>query len=192
METSHYRKAVFLDRDGTLNKNLEYFADFEHFEFIPGVIPALSLLQQLEYRLFVVSNQSGVARGLFTFQAVETLHRRVGEVLDAHGIHMEEFVFCPHHPLGTVPEYAVECACRKPKPGMIRYLEAKYNLDVRNSFMVGDMRRDAQAGLQAGAMAILLKPDADPNGKWDRVDKQGNIKEFISLLDFAESLRGIA
>ena len=186
------RKAIFLDRDGTINKNLEGLIRFEDFEFVPGVERALKLLQELGYRLFVVSNQSGIAKGFFSSPNVEALHRRVAEVLKAQGIKVEEFVFCPHHPQGTVPEYTRDCNCRKPKPGMIQYLESKYNLDIKNSFMVGDMYRDAEAGMRAGAKAILLKPDADPNADWDRVDNPGNLKEFISLLDFAESLRGIA
>lgn len=190
-KTQRSRKAVFLDRDGTLNRNVEYLIDFEHFELIPGVEPALRLLQDLDYRLFVVSNQSGVARGYFPIGAVEELHRRIGDRLTAMGIELEEFVFCPHHPQGSVPEFTQECSCRKPKPGMLSYLQEKYGLDIGNSFMVGDMWRDAEAGVNAGATGVLLKPNGDPDADWDRVDNPGNIKEFVSLLDFAESLRDI-
>jgi D-glycero-D-manno-heptose 1,7-bisphosphate phosphatase len=188
------RKAIFLDRDGTLNKNVEYLIDFEHFELLPGVEKALHLFQDLDFRLFVVTNQSGVARGLFPIQAVVELHRRIGQLMAAKGIHLEEFVFCPHHPQGSVPEYTLNCSCRKPKPGMLRYLETKYHLDTDKSYMVGDAYRDAQAGLQAGAFAVLLKPNADPNAAWDLdpLDNPGNIKEFISLLGFAESLGRLA
>ncbi len=188
-KTPKSRRAVFLDRDGTLNRNTEYLIDFEHFELIPGVEAALRLLQDLDYRLFVVSNQSGVARGLFPIGAVEELHRRIGNRFTAMGIDLEEFVFCPHHPQGSVPEFTRECSCRKPKPGMIRYLQEKYELDIGNSYMVGDMLRDAEAGVNAGAIGVLLKPDGDAEADWDRVDNRGNIKEFVSLLDFAESLR---
>src|SRR5258708_39942635 len=99
-ETS--RKAVFLDRDGTLNKNTHYLIDFEDFELMPGVATALRLLQDLDYRLFVVSNQSGVARGIFPFEAVEELHGKITRHLAGLGIHLEEIAFCPHHPEGKV------------------------------------------------------------------------------------------
>lgn len=184
-------RAIFLDRDGTLNKNKEYLIDFEQFELIPGVEPALRIFQDLDYRLFVVSNQSGVARGFFPITAVEDLHKRMKAQISAMGIDLEELVFCPHHPKGTVPEFSIDCACRKPKPGMILYLEEKYNLDLENSYMVGDMLRDANAGLSAGVTGILLKPDGNPDAAWDRVEPDTNIKEFISLLDFAENLREI-
>ncbi len=186
------RKAIFLDRDGTLNKNVEYLSDFDHFELLPGVEKALQIFQELGFQLFVVTNQSGVARGLFPIQAVVELHRRIDQALTSRGVHMEEFVFCPHHPQGSVPEYTLNCSCRKPKPGMLRYLETKYHLDTEKSFMVGDAYRDVQAGLQAGAQAVLLKPNADPNAEWDTLDNPGNIKEFVSLLGFAESLSSVA
>ena len=189
--TRKSQRAVFLDRDGTLNRNVEYLIDFEQFELIPGVEVALRLLQDLDYRLFVVSNQSGVARGYFPIEAVEALHVRIGHRLTAMGIDLEEFVFCPHHPQGSVPEFTSDCSCRKPKPGMLHYLQQKYALDIGNSYMVGDMLRDAEAGVNAGATGVLIKPDGDPEADWDRVDNPGNIKEFVSLLDFAESLRDI-
>jgi len=184
-------RAIFLDRDGTLNKNKEYLIDFEQFELIDGVEPALRILQDLDYRLFVVSNQSGVARGYFPIKAVEDLHQQMKSQLGSMGIDIEEMVFCPHHPKGTVPEFTTDCACRKPKPGMILYLKEKYNLDMENSFMVGDMLRDANSGVNAGVRGILLKPDGNPDAPWDRVDSDTNIKEFISLLDFAENIKEI-
>jgi D-glycero-D-manno-heptose 1,7-bisphosphate phosphatase len=185
------RRAVFLDRDGTLSKNTHYLIDFEDFELLPGVEQALRLLQGLNYRLFVVSNQSGVARGYFPFAAVEDLHRKITAHLDGLGIRIEEMAFCPHHPQGTVPAYAVECDCRKPKPGMLRYLAAKYDLDIPESIMVGDNRSDAMAGVNAGATGVWLRPEAALGDAGKQVDNLPNIKEFVSLLAFAENLRDI-
>lgn len=185
------RKAIFLDRDGTLNKNTHYLIDFGDFELIPGALEGLLLLRKMGYRFFVVSNQSGVARGYFTYQAVEELHGKIQEYLAGLGIDLEELAFCPHHPEGKVAAYTGVCECRKPKPGMIRKLAEKYDLDMAESIMVGDNLSDAMAGINAGTGAVWLKPEPDTDEAGKRVDNPPNIKEFVSLLDFAESLRDI-
>jgi D-glycero-D-manno-heptose 1,7-bisphosphate phosphatase len=185
------RKAVFLDRDGTLNKNTHYLIDFGDFELLPGVLDGLLLLQKMGYRLFVVSNQSGVARGYFTYRAVEELHVKVRDLLAVHGIHVEELVFCPHHPEGKIEAYAKDCDCRKPKPGMIRNLAAKYEIDIAESIMVGDNLSDAMAGINAGVSAVWLRPEPESGQAGKQVDNPPNIKEFVSLLAFAESLQDI-
>jgi D,D-heptose 1,7-bisphosphate phosphatase len=185
------RKAVFLDRDGTLNKNTHFLIDFEDFELLPGVANALRILQDLDYRLFVVSNQSGVARGFFSFEDVEALHGKIASLFTGMGIHLEELVFCPHHAEGKVEPYAVDCECRKPKPGMLRYLAAKYALDMTGSIMVGDHEFDARTGINAGARGVWLRQDSPVIPLTGQVDNRENIKEFVSLLDFAESLRDI-
>jgi D-glycero-D-manno-heptose 1,7-bisphosphate phosphatase len=181
------RKAVFLDRDGTLNRDTGYLIRFEDFELIPGVESALLLLQQLGYRLFVVTNQSGVARGYFSFEAMETLHRNIMEFFEAKGIHIEEIAACPHHIEGIDPRFTMDCDCRKPKPGMILQLGRKYKLDLSRSFMAGDKLTDAQTGVNAGTTGVWIRP----TGTAERLDNPGNIKEFHSLLDFARSLSEI-
>jgi len=193
-------KAVFLDRDGTVNRNTHYLIDFADFELIPGVEDALKILQSLGYRLFGVSNQSGVARGYFPYTAVEDLHRKIIADLAARGIRLEEIAFCPHHPEGIVTEFAKVCECRKPAPGMLRDLARKYALDLSGSFMVGDSESDALAGTNAGAHGVWIHPGAaplkghasvDPFGPGE-VDNPRKIKEFASLLDFARNLREFA
>jgi D-glycero-D-manno-heptose 1,7-bisphosphate phosphatase len=185
-------KAIFLDRDGTLNRNTHYLIDFEDFELLPGVDQALRILQELGYRLFVVTNQSGVARGYFTFDAVEDLHRKVAAYLGTLGIVIDAFAFCPHHPEGAVAAYTKVCDCRKPLPGMLRALAAEYGIDLSQSIMVGDNDFDAQTGLNAGARGVWLRPETTPGNARRQVDNPPKIKEFASLLDFAESLREIA
>jgi D-glycero-D-manno-heptose 1,7-bisphosphate phosphatase len=193
-------KAVFLDRDGTVNRNTDYLIDFADFELIPGVEEALRILQSLGYRLFGVSNQSGVARGYFPYAAVEDLHRKIIADLAARGIRLEEIAFCPHHPEGIVTEYAKVCECRKPAPGMLKDLARKYALDLSGSFMVGDSESDAMAGMNAGAQGVWIRPGsayprapagADLPGHGE-VDNPPKIKEFASLLDFARNLREFA
>jgi D-glycero-D-manno-heptose 1,7-bisphosphate phosphatase len=185
-------KAVFLDRDGTVNRNTHYLIDFADFELLPGVEDALRILQDSGYRLFGVSNQSGVARGYFTYGAVEELNRKIIAHLAGRGIRLEEIAFCPHHPEGSVTEYAKACACRKPAPGMLRDLARKYGLDLPHSFMVGDSESDALAGINAGAHGVWIRPGTPAARPAGEVDNPRKIKEFASLLDFAENLREFA
>lgn len=182
-------KAIFLDRDGTLNVDKEYMVKFEDFELIPGVIPSLRIFLDLGYRLFIVSNQSGIARKYFTYQDVEKLQSRFDALFRSQGIVFDDMIFCPHHPEGLDARYAIDCDCRKPKPGMILALARKHGIDLTRSYMVGDKRLDAEAGVNAGAVGVWLRI---PGGRYEepgRVDKAENIKEFLSLLDFAEFLR---
>lgn len=182
-------KAIFLDRDGTLNVDKEYMFKFEDFEIIPGVLPSLQIFQDLGYRLFVVSNQSGVARGYFSYADVELLQRQADALFRSHGITFDEWIFCPHHTTGKDPRYVLDCDCRKPMPGMIHALAKKHGIDLASSYMVGDKRLDAEAGINAGATGVWLRI---PGGRYEepgRVDKAANLKEFLSLLDFAEYLR---
>lgn len=175
-----------------MNRNIPYLIDFGNFELLPGVEHALRILQDLDYRLFGVSNQSGVARGYFTYEAVAELNRKIIAHLAERDIRMEEIAFCPHHPQGTVAAYARVCECRKPSPGMLLDLARRHGIDLSASFMVGDNPSDGQAGCNAGAQGVWIRPEALPRGRNDQVDNPSEIKEFASLLDFAESLRDIA
>lgn len=186
------RKAIFLDRDGTVNRNTHYLIDFADFELLPGVLEAFLILQGLGYRLFGVSNQSGVAKGYFTYAAVEELNRKIIAALATYRVCLEEIAFCPHHPEGIVTEFARTCACRKPAPGMLLDLSRKHGLDLSLSYMVGDSESDARAGINAGAQGIWIRSGATPPEPGREVDNLRKIKEFASLLDFAENLRDIA
>jgi D-glycero-D-manno-heptose 1,7-bisphosphate phosphatase len=176
--------AIFLDRDGTLHHDAVYMIRFEDFEPIPGVEEALRILQAKGYRLFGVTNQSGVARGMFTIEAVRELNDKIRQYFGERGADIEEIAVCPHHPDGKVPEYARECECRKPKPGMLLDLARRHDLDLSRSHMVGDMDRDALAGLAAGASAVIVPPlESAP-----QLDKTARFKEFTTLLEFAHSV----
>jgi histidinol-phosphate phosphatase family protein len=111
--------AVFLDKDGTLVEDVPYCADPERMKLLPGAGPALRSLHEAGWRLAVVTNQSGVARGLFPESALAAVEARLREVLAAEGVPLAAFLYCPHHPDGVVPAYAVHCDCRKPEPGLI-------------------------------------------------------------------------
>ncbi len=141
--------AVFLDRDGTLNVEKEYVFRYEDWEWIPGAVSGLKKILSLGFRLVVVSNQSGVARGYYGVSDVQILHDRVAKELETEGIHVSGFYFCPHGP-------AEGCECRKPKPGLILQAEKELGIDLTRSYMVGDKKIDVEAGWAAGVKPILV------------------------------------
>ena len=145
------RRAVFLDRDGVINVDHGYVSSWDQFEFLPGVPAALRQLQSAGYVLVVVSNQSGIGRGLYTESDLAALNRRVYRyLLDDHGVEIAQFYHCPHHPTEALPEWRQQCYCRKPAPGMIEQACAELHIDPGNSVMVGDKASDMEAGQSAG------------------------------------------
>jgi D-glycero-D-manno-heptose 1,7-bisphosphate phosphatase len=181
--------AIFLDRDGTLHHDAVYMIRFADFRPIPGVEEALRRLQAAGYRLFGVTNQSGVARGMFSLEEVRALNGEIRRYFRERGSDIEEIAVCPHLPGGSVAEFARDCDCRKPKPGMLLDLARRHNLDLGRSYMVGDMERDALAGLAAGTRAVIVPP-LQKAEKREMLDNSGRFKEFNTLLEFAYSLEG--
>ncbi len=168
-------RAVFLDKDGTLIENIPYNVAPERIRLAPGAEEGLTLLHEHGYRLIVVSNQSGVARGYFEESALAAIEDRLREILSGIGIPLAEFVYCPHHPEGVVATYAVTCDCRKPAPGMIVKSARAHGIDPARSWLVGDILDDVEAGRRAGCRTILLdngdesewvlSPDRQPHHK---------------------------
>jgi len=138
-------KAAFLDRDGVINEDLGYVGSVERFEFKEGIFELLKLLRDLGYTLFVVTNQSGIARGYYSKEDFLRLSRWMREELLKEGIEIKDIAFCPHH-----PDITGECECRKPKPGMIFSLAKKYGVNLENSIMIGDSQSDIEACQNAG------------------------------------------
>lgn len=149
-------RAVFLDRDGTLIVNRHYGWNPDEITFIEGVTEGLRELRGAGYRLVIVSNQSGVARGYFDEIAVHRMHERLEELLGAEGVSLDGIEYCPHHPEGITNGYAVECGCRKPAPGMLRRAAKKHAINLSGSWMVGDIDDDVRAGAAAGARTVLV------------------------------------
>jgi histidinol-phosphate phosphatase family protein len=149
-------KAVFLDKDGTLVEDVPYNVDPARIRLAPGAREGLLALSAAGYRLVVVSNQSGVARGYFPETALGGVGERLRELLAECGVPLAGFHWCPHHPAGSVAAYAVECACRKPLPGLIVRAADDLGLDRRRSWMVGDILDDVEAGRRAGCRTVLL------------------------------------
>lgn len=150
------KRAVFLDRDGTINIEKEYLYRAADFEFIPGAAEAIRLLNHAGILVVVVTNQSGVARGYYTEDDVENLHRHIDRELAHSGAHVDVWLYCPHHPTGR-GSYALPCNCRKPLPGMLQEAAARYDIDLEGSTMIGDKRADIEAGIAAGCRTVLVR-----------------------------------
>ncbi|MDR7866252.1 MAG: HAD family hydrolase [Sporomusaceae bacterium] len=144
------RPAAFLDRDGVLNVDKGYLFRSEEFEWIPGAIEAVKLLNARGYLVFVVTNQSGVARGYYGEEDVIRLHDWMNGELARHGTRIDKFYYCPHYTEGTALEYVTACQCRKPLPGLILAAFAEWAIDREKSFLIGDKDSDIAAAAAAG------------------------------------------
>ena len=150
-------RAVFLDRDGTVNVEKEYLHRPEEFAFIPGAPEAISLLKNAGFLVIVVTNQSGIGRGYYDEAAVHRLHRYMDEQLARHGAAVDGYYLCPHHPLHAIDGYRRECGCRKPLPGMLLEAAADFSIDLNASYIIGDKMADVAAGLAAGCRPLLVR-----------------------------------
>jgi len=149
--------AVFLDRDGVLIEDRGLLTRVEDISVLDGVPQALASLKQAGFRLIVVSNQSVVARGLLTEAELETIHAEMVRLLQQAGAPKLDAIYvCPHHPEATLPAYRVECECRKPRPGALHRAAREHNLDLADSFMVGDRITDMITGARAGCRTVWL------------------------------------
>jgi D-glycero-D-manno-heptose 1,7-bisphosphate phosphatase len=149
-------KAVFLDKAGTLVDDLPHDVGPAHIARCPGAGPALRLMARLGYRLFVVTNQPGIAFGRFAAAAMDAVSGRLRDLLLDEALALDGFYYCPHHPEGTVAPWAAECHCRKPLPGLLLKAAHDHGIDLRASWMVGDILHDVEAGNRAGCRTILI------------------------------------
>jgi D-glycero-D-manno-heptose 1,7-bisphosphate phosphatase len=152
--SSKPRPAAFLDRDGVLNVDTGYVHRPEDFVWIEGAREAVKALNTAGLYVFVVSNQSGVARGMFGLDDVERLHVWINSELARLGAHIDAFYYCPHHPSEGHGPFTRECDCRKPKPGLIQRACAEWPVDVARSFLIGNSARDLEAARRAGIRGI--------------------------------------
>lgn len=192
-----YRRAVFLDKDGTLIENVPYNVDPALIRLAPGAEEGLTRLHRAGFDLFVISNQSGVARGYFPESALAGVEARLRELLAAVGVPLASFAYCPHHPEGSVEGFAMACDCRKPAPGMLLRTAGDHDIDLARSWMIGDILDDIQAGRAAGCRTILidngnetewrLSPDREPHHRApDLAAAAGHILESDRLERPAE------
>ena len=149
-------KAIFFDRDGTLNVEVGYLYEIDKFKWIDGAREAIKFCNDNGYLAIVVTNQSGVARGFYTEEDIINLHNFMQEELAKVGAHVNDFFYCPHHPNGVVEKYSIDCECRKPKSKLIEDACKKYDIDKSKSLMIGDKPRDVECGENAGVRSILF------------------------------------
>jgi len=150
-------KAIFLDRDGTINNNCDHYYIWQKEELLlnPGVIDTLTKLKSRGYLLIVISNQGGISKGEFSAEDVDALHMHLRSMLEKEGVSLDEIYYCPHHSMVET------CLCRKPQPLMIEKALARFGIDPASSWMIGDAERDVEAGKTAGLRTILIEPNSD-------------------------------
>jgi len=153
-------RAVFLDRDGTMIEDVGYLDSFDRIAFYPWTVDAIRMLNRAGFKVVVVTNQAGIARGFFDEPFVQETHRRVAARLAAGGAHVDAYYYCPHHPAGPVAAYAQVCDCRKPGPGMINRAARDLGVDPTRSFVVGDTWLDVGLARAVGARGILVRTGA--------------------------------
>ena len=156
----HKQKAVFLDRDGTINKYVGFLCSIDDFELIDGVSEAIRLINESGYLAIVVTNQPVIARGEVTVEELEEIHKKMETLLGSKGAYLDAIYYCPHHPHkgyeGEIPKLKIDCDCRKPKPGMLLKAAEDFNIDLSQSWMIGDGENDIKAGRAAGCRTALV------------------------------------
>lgn len=157
------QKAIFLDRDGTINKYVGFLRNINDFELIDGVAEAIKIINNSGYLAIVVTNQPVIARGEVSLEELNEIHNKLETLLGKEGAYIDGLYYCPHHPHkgyeGERPEYKIECNCRKPKPGMLLKAAEDFNVDLSQSWMIGDDDNDVLAGQNAGCKTIKLEKD---------------------------------
>jgi D-glycero-D-manno-heptose 1,7-bisphosphate phosphatase len=156
-------RAVFLDRDGTINEEVGYLSDLAELRLIPGAASAIRRLNDAGLKVIVVTNQSGIARGYFPEAFVHETHDLMASMLGKEGARIDGIYYCPHHPKAGNSPFTTECECRKPGTGMIDQAAKDLGIDVRASFVVGDKWSDVELGQRAGARSILVRTGYDEN-----------------------------
>lgn len=175
------QKAIFLDRDGTINKYVGFLRKEEEFELINGVSEAIKKINGSGYLTIVVTNQPVIARGEVTYSQLENIHNKMETLLGKEGAYLDAIYFCPHHPhsgyKGEIKELKIDCNCRKPKPGMLLRAAYDLNIDLGNSYMIGDGENDIKAGKMAGCKTVLLTKGTEYFGQDISV---GSLKDFVN------------
>lgn len=156
------QRALFIDRDGTLTYPFHYPSRPEQLHLYEDIGPGLRALQNMGFRMVVITNQAGIARGYFTHADLMALHQHLTQELAKQDIHIDAIYHCPHHPEGQVPQFSMPCGCRKPQPGMLLQAASDLEIDVSRSWFVGDILDDVEAGNRASCRTILVDLGTEP------------------------------
>ena len=179
---SHKQKAIFLDRDGTINKYVGFLRSIDEFELLDGVTDAIKAINSSGYLCIIVTNQPVIARGEVTVAELDEIHKKMETLLGNEGAYIDALYYCPHHPHkgyeGEIPELKFDCECRKPKPGMLIQAANDLNIDLENSWMIGDGENDILAGKNAGCKTVIIGSE---NYGQDLTIQ--NLAEFVKELE---------
>jgi histidinol-phosphate phosphatase family protein len=185
------RKAVFLDRDGVINANVNRLAKPEDFVMLPGVPEAIRRLNEAGYKVIMLTNQPDIAKGFVTFSEIGAIHDKMRGLLAKEGAHIDAVYICPHHPdkgfPGELPELKIDCDCRKPKPGLVLRAARENNIDLSSSWLVGDSNSDIAAGKAAGVRTILSSFGGGSGAKHERsISAKPEVvrQDLVEAVDF--------
>ena len=178
------QKAIFLDRDGTINKYVGFLKNIEDFELLSDVSEAIRKINESEYLAIVITNQPVIARGEVSILELEMIHNKMETLLGQDGVYLDAIYYCPHHPQkgyeGERPDYKIVCDCRKPKPGMLLKAAEDFNVDLSQSWMIGDGENDILAGISAGCQTGLVS--TDKTNEYGQIISAGNLAEMIEKI----------
>jgi len=183
-------KAIFLDRDGTINEEMGYINHADRFKVFDFVPESIRIFKSLGFKVIIVTNQSGVARGYFSESLLKEIHHNFLETMERQGAAPDDIYYCPHHPSEGNPPYRQECDCRKPKPGMVLSAAEKWHLDLSNSFLVGDRYKDILFAKKLGIGAALVMTGYGQGEFTYQRKEWAYIPDFIgeNLLDIAKQI----
>ncbi|MCX8094190.1 MAG: HAD family hydrolase [Candidatus Goldbacteria bacterium] len=189
MNKKYKTKAVFIDRDGCLIKEMGYLNTLKNIKFYKNSIKALKLLKQYKYKIIVVTNQAGVAYGYFPESFVKESHRFIAKKLKKYGLKIDAYYYCPHHKKAKIKKYKKNCKCRKPATGMIHKAKKRFNIDLKKSYTIGDKLTDVKLGHNSGMKGILVLTGF---GRWQKtlIKKEKIIPDYIAK-DFFYGARWI-
>jgi len=184
-------RAVFIDRDGTISEEVGYINHLSRFRLFPHSAAALKQLHQAGYLAIVITNQAGVARGYFSEAMVQAIHKRMTEELEASGAALDAIYYCAHHPSAGQPPFRLDCDCRKPKPGLLLRAARDFDIDLENSWMVGDRYSDIELAANAGVKSVLVLSGYG-RGEWEHQRDNWAIQPDLVAEDLLEAVSSIS
>lgn len=180
-------KVIFLDRDGTINVEVDYLHKSEDFRFEENAEKAIKIFNDLGYKVIVVTNQSGIARGYYTEEDLKKLHEYLNKKLSEAGAKVNAYYYCPHHPEAKLEKYKKDCRCRKPNLGMFLHAQKDFKIDFEKSIIVGDKLSDLESGVRLGMRTVLVETG---HGKEELAKLYFKTEVYKNLYEFALNLNG--
>ena len=180
-------RAVFIDRDGTISEEVGYINHASRFRLFPYSVVALKQLHEDGYLAIVITNQAGVARGYFSEEMLQAVHARMTEELETSGATLDAIYYCAHHPSIGEPPYRLDCNCRKPKPGLLLRAARDFDIDLANSWMVGDRHSDVELAANAGVKSALVLSGYG-RGEWEHQRHNWTIQPDLVAEDLLEAV----